>query len=229
MALPASPDITGMDGRDQPSTRVVVVQNWDHVLRLRLIEGRLDIQACQVHCSSYHSTMSQHGIPFFFPFPVLLYWTHLCDLCFDTRWLAHVMRDRQGDPHGEGLTVTGGWSCGRCTLRGVLVMTVCGSWWCVGEITISLSALVEGQHNPHRHRVLTISLPCTPSPVWLKCRCFQHPPRPTLVRHLGGLVRMSRTSPPGVGRGAPPRFVDCPEAKCAWHPGRHRDQCRLLW
>ena len=61
----------------------------------------------------------------------------------------------------EGLTVTGGWSCGRCTLRGVLVKTVCGSWWCVGETTISLSALVEEQHNLHRHHVLTVSVPCT--------------------------------------------------------------------
>ena len=52
-------------------------------------------------------------------------------------------------------------------------MTVCGSWWCVGETTISLTALVEGQHNLHRHRVLTVSVPCTPSPVWLKRRCFQ--------------------------------------------------------
>ena len=75
-------------------------------------------------------------------------------------------------PRG-GLTVTGGWSCGRCTLGGVLVMTVCGSWWCVGETTISLSAWVEGQHNLHCHCVLTISVPCTPLLVWLKCRCFQ--------------------------------------------------------
>ena len=29
-------------------------------------------------------------------------WTHLCNLCVDTRWQAHVMRDRLGDPHGEG-------------------------------------------------------------------------------------------------------------------------------
>ena len=63
----------------------------------------------------------------------------------DTSWLAHVMRDRFGDPHGGGLTVTGGWSCGRCNLSGVLVMTVWGSWWCVGVTTLSLSALVEGQ------------------------------------------------------------------------------------
>ena len=28
--------------------------------------------------------------------------THLCNLCVDTRWLAHVVRDRLGDPHGEG-------------------------------------------------------------------------------------------------------------------------------
>ena len=93
-----------------------------------------------------------------------------------------------------------------------------GSWWCVGVTTLSLSALVEGQHCLHSHRVLTISAPCTPSPFWLKCRCFQLPPRPTLERHLGGLACVSRTSPHGVGRGAPPRFVDCPGAKCAWHP-----------
>ena len=40
----------------------------------------------------------------------------------------------------------------------------------------------------------------TPSPIWLKCRCFQLPPRPNLERHLGGLACVSRTSPPGVGR-----------------------------
>ena len=28
--------------------------------------------------------------------------THLCNLCVDTRWLAHVVRDRLGDPYGEG-------------------------------------------------------------------------------------------------------------------------------
>ena len=56
-----------------------------------------------------------------------------------------------------------------------------------------------------------ISVYCrTTSPMWLRCRCFQLPPRPTLERHLGGLVCVSRTSPLGVGRGAPPRFVDCP-------------------
>ena len=30
-----------------------------------------------------------------------LCWTHCCNLCFDTSWLAHVMRDRLGDPHSE--------------------------------------------------------------------------------------------------------------------------------
>ena len=29
-------------------------------------------------------------------------WTHLCNLCVNTRWLAHVMQDRLGDPHGVG-------------------------------------------------------------------------------------------------------------------------------
>ena len=28
--------------------------------------------------------------------------THLCNLCLDTRWLAHVLRDRPDDSHGLG-------------------------------------------------------------------------------------------------------------------------------
>ena len=28
--------------------------------------------------------------------------THLCNLCVDTRWLAHVLRDRPDDSHGKG-------------------------------------------------------------------------------------------------------------------------------
>ena len=28
--------------------------------------------------------------------------THLCNLCVGTRWLAHVLRDRPDDSHGEG-------------------------------------------------------------------------------------------------------------------------------
>ena len=45
-------------------------------------------------------------------------------------------------------------------------MTMCGSWWCVSETTKSQSALVEGQRCVHRHRVLTISVPCNPCTVF---------------------------------------------------------------
>ena len=83
------------------------------------------------------------------------------------------------------------------------------------------------QHHRHvctvqKHRPFSM---CnrTPSPIWLRCRCFQLPSRPTLERHLGGLECVSRTNPPGVGWSAPPRFVDCPGAKCVWHHGRHRE------
>ena len=31
-----------------------------------------------------------------------LWGTHLCNLCVDTKWLAHVLRDRPDDSHGEG-------------------------------------------------------------------------------------------------------------------------------
>ena len=31
-----------------------------------------------------------------------LWGTHLCNLCVDTRWLAHVLRDRPDDSYGEG-------------------------------------------------------------------------------------------------------------------------------
>ena len=32
--------------------------------------------------------------------PLDLLGTHLCNLCVDTRWLAHVLRDRPDDSHG---------------------------------------------------------------------------------------------------------------------------------
>ena len=92
-------------------------------------------------------------------------------------------------------------------------MTMCGSWWCVGVRTLSLSALVEGQHDLHSHRVLTISVPCTPSPVWLKCRCVQHPPRLTLERHLGGFGVQ-------VLGGYSSTVRELPRGQYAWHPGR---------
>ena len=84
----------------------------------------------------------------------------------------------------------------------------------------------EKQHNLHRHRVLTVSVPCTPSPTWLKCRCFQLSPRPTLERHLGRLGVRVTNQPTGCCRGAPPRFVDCPGPMCV-APWAHRDQCRF--
>ena len=130
-------------------------------------------------------------------------------------------------PRG-GLTVTGGWSCGRCTLGGV------SSKLCV----VLGGVLVKQQyHYLHwwRSNTTCIVIACSPYLYHAPGRRFGSSAAvssslpPTLERHLGGLVCVSRTSPPGVGRGAPPRFVSCPGAKCAWHPGRHRDQCRLLW
>ena len=53
---------------------------------------------------------------------------------------------------------------------------------------------------------------------WLKCRCFKLPPRPTLERHLGGLACVSRTRPPGVGRGAPPAVRGLPRGQVCLAP-----------
>ena len=44
--------------------------------------------------------------------------------------------------------------------------------------------LVEEQHNLHSHCVLTVSVPCTPSPVWLKYRCFSSSTAYTFVVRL---------------------------------------------
>ena len=96
------------------------------------------------------------------------------------------------------------WTCGRCTLSGVLVLSVWCSWWCVGG---------------WRDNTACVVIACSPS--------LHHAPRrrfdssaaafSTFPTHPGAaletvLVCMSRTSPSGVGRGIPPRFVSCPGA-----------------
>ena len=151
------------------------------------------------------------------------------------------MRDRPDGSHGAGgLLQVGGPVADALWLQGfgVALQTLC---LFVGgmqkeETKITISTRKKSEHSLHHRHVCTVQKHTpfsvcnrTPSPIWLKCRCFQLAPRPTLERHLGGLVCVSRTNPPGVVRGAPPRLVDCPGGKCAWHPGRHRDQCRLLW
>ena len=109
--------------------------------------------------------------------------THWCNSCVDTNWLSpHHAGSPWRSPRG-GWTATGGRSCSRCNLSGVLVMTVWGSWWCVGVTTLSLSALVEGQHCMHSHRVLTISAPCTPSPFDSSAAAFS-----TLPTHPGAAL-----------------------------------------
>ena len=131
-------------------------------------------------------------------------------------------------PRG-GLTVTGGWSCGRRTLGGVLVKTVCGSWWCVGETTISLPALVGGTTQPasssRAHRI------CTMHPV---AGLAQVPlfPAPSTTHPGAALGRLgvrvtNQTSRCWVRCSSAVR--ELPRGQGAWHPGRHRDQCRLLW
>ena len=54
--------------------------------------------------------------------------THLCNLCVDTRWLAHVLRDRPDDSHGEGgLLQVGGPVADALWLQGfgVALLTLC--------------------------------------------------------------------------------------------------------
>ena len=57
-----------------------------------------------------------------------LWGTHLCNLCLDTRWLAHVLRDRPDDFHGEGgLLQLGGPVADALWLQGfgVALLTLC--------------------------------------------------------------------------------------------------------
>ena len=57
---------------------------------------------------------------------VLLLGTHLCNVCVDTRWLAHVLRDRLG--HGKGgLLQVGGPVADALWLQGfgVALLTLC--------------------------------------------------------------------------------------------------------
>ena len=54
--------------------------------------------------------------------------THLCHLCVDTRWLAHVLRDRPDDSHGAaGLLQVGGPVADALWLQGfgVALLTLC--------------------------------------------------------------------------------------------------------
>ena len=53
------------EGCNDPSMCILIVHDLGHMLRLCLIAGRLDIQACQVHRQSYHRSVSHHRIPFF--------------------------------------------------------------------------------------------------------------------------------------------------------------------
>ena len=78
------------------------------------------------------------------------------------------------------------------------------------ETKITISTRKKNEHNmPSSSRVYRtethtpLRVQPLPFAIWLKCRCFQLPPRPTLERHLDGLACVSRTSPPGVGRSVP--------------------------
>ena len=57
-----------------------------------------------------------------------LWGTHLCNLCVDTRWFAHVLRDRPDDSHGVGglLQVGGPVADALWSQRfGVALLTLC--------------------------------------------------------------------------------------------------------
>ena len=61
-------------------------------------------------------------------FRIFILGTHLCNLCVDTRWLAHVLRDRPDDSHGEGgLLQVGGPVADVLWLQGfgVALLTLC--------------------------------------------------------------------------------------------------------
>ena len=59
--------------------------------------------------------------------------THLCNLCFDTRWLVHMSCGIVLTIPTGGWTVTSGWSNGRCTLvfmvRSSFLNAVSVCWW----------------------------------------------------------------------------------------------------
>ena len=154
--------------------------------------------------------------------------THLCNLCVDTRWFAHVLRDRPDDSHGAGgLLQVGGPVADALWLQrfGVALLTlrlVVGGKQkkdkksqSVPERKLNITCLHRHVCTVQKHTLLSVCYR-TPSPFLAQVPLFPAPSATTLERHLGGLACVLRTSPPGVGRGAPPRFVDCQVCLAPW-------------
>ena len=90
--------------------------------------------------------------------------THLCNLCVDTRWLAHVLRDRPDGSHGAGgLLQVGGPVADALWLQvfGVALLTLC---LFVGgkqkkQTNITISTRKKNEHSvpssPRVHRTVT--------------------------------------------------------------------------
>ena len=147
------------------------------------------------------------------------------------------MRNRPDGSHGAGgLLQVGGPVADALWLQGfgVALLTLClfvgGKQKKETKITISTRKKIEHSmpsssrlHRTETHTVLRVQ----PHPF---ANLAQVPlfPAPSATHPGAALGRLGvrvTNQPPGVGRGAPPRFVDWPGAKCAWHPWRHRDQC----
>ena len=105
---------------------------------------------------------------------VSLWGTHLCDLCVDTRWLAHVLRDRPDDSHGKGgLLQVGGlvadafWSHGFKVALLTLCLFVGGKQKKVIKITISARKIHKRNISPSSpaHHTVTQCSPCGTAPL----------------------------------------------------------------
>ena len=71
IACPTNPDISRRRAEiNHPC--VLWLHKCCHVPRSCLIERRIDVHVCQVHCGADHTAMPQHGSSVLLPFPVFL-------------------------------------------------------------------------------------------------------------------------------------------------------------
>ena len=133
---------------------------------------------------------------------------HLCNLCVDTRWLAHVLRDRPDDSHGKGgLLQVGGPVADALWYHGfkVALLTLClfvgGEQKKVIKITISTRKAYERSMSPSSsvHRTVThnalhvqphpfailAQVPLFPVVAYLWCEIVSQSPVPPEFREVG--------------------------------------------
>ena len=77
---------------------------WPPVFVSVLLWWRLSsrLSCCQLHFSTLLLPLFLVSPAVFSLFVLTILGTHLCNLCDDTRWFAHVLRDRPDDSHGKG-------------------------------------------------------------------------------------------------------------------------------